>query len=181
MADLIIFIKGTSKADKAAFLVGKEKVPAAVVTRLLFSLHGLSGPKLDRTFYQGLAKYPAVLDSLDAHEVTPIQAVERFQELQSANRPTKAEGLKRASKVERMAEATAKVLCKRFKGSSSEIVEEFLQVMRKPEFKVKVQEFINGFEESFGKNGLGYIKTSARKGNPEAKKALAKARTANRK
>ena len=56
MAEPIIFVKGTNKTNKAAYLVGTEKVPAAVITRLLTSLHDFSGPKLDRAFYQGLSK-----------------------------------------------------------------------------------------------------------------------------
>ena len=58
MAEPIIFVKGTSKVNKSAYLVGTEKVPAAVITRLLTSSSDLSGSKLDRAFYQGLAEVP---------------------------------------------------------------------------------------------------------------------------
>lgn len=176
MVDHITYVKGTSKSDKASFQVGKEKLPAAVVTRLLNSIDGLSGAKLDRAFYQALAKYAKVLDILDALGVTPTHAIEQFQAIQVANKPAKPEGAKRATKVERVAETVAKVLCKKFKGSGAEIIEEFQQVMRKPEFRAKVLETIDGFEKMYGKNTQGFIKTSARKGNPAAQNALAEAR-----
>jgi len=180
MSELINFIKGTSKSDKASYGVGKDKVPASVVTRLLTAVQDASGSKLDREFYRAMAKYGKVLDSLDALGVTPTQAVERFRSLQIENRPAKAEGARRATKVEKVGEAVAKVLCKRFKGSATEIVDEFMQIMKKPEFKAKVAECIDGYETTYGKNALGYIKTSGRKGNPAAQKALAKARVGKR-
>lgn len=176
MAELINFIKGTSKRDKATYVVGKERVPASVITRLLTAVQDLSGAKLDRAFYQALAKYERVLDSLDALGVSPAEAVERFRDLQAANRPVKTEGARRATKVEKIGEAVAKVLCKRFKGSATEIVDEFMQIMRKPEFKTKVTECIGEYEKTHGKTALGYIKTSGRKGNEAAQQALAKAR-----
>jgi hypothetical protein len=181
MADPIIYVKGTSKANKSAFLVGTEKVPSAVITRLLTSLHDLAGSKLDRAFYQGLQKYPKVLDALDAYGLTPSLAVSSFKKLQEENRPAPTPASQRASKVVRAAETFAKGICKRFKGSPEEVVAAFLELVVKPEFKTEAIDCISAFKKNFGESKLGFIKTSNRQGNPAAQKALAKARAGKKK
>ena len=50
----IHYVPGKGKNSRAAYLVGTEKVPAAVITRLLTALQDQTGAKLDRLFYQGL-------------------------------------------------------------------------------------------------------------------------------
>ena len=181
MAEPIIFVKGTSKNNKAAYLVGTEKVPAAVITRLLTALHDHSGSKMDREFYQGLAKYPKVLDALDAYGLSPALAVGSFKRLQEENQPAKTPGSQRATKVVRAAELFSKGICKRFKGTPEEVVAAFLELVAKPEFKTEAVDCITAFKKNFGESTLGFIKTSNRKGNPAAQKALAKARAGKKK
>jgi hypothetical protein len=181
MAEHIIFVKGTGKTNKAAYLVGVEKVPAAVVTRLMTALSDLSGSKLDRAFYQGLEKYPKVLDALDAYGLSPAVAVGSFKRLQEENQPVRKVGEQRASKLMRAAELFSKGICKRFKGSPEEIVDGFLELVSKPEFKKEAVDCISAFKKSFGESKLGFIKTSNRHGNPNAQKALAKARAGKKK
>jgi len=180
MAEPIIFVKGTGKANKAAYLVGSEKVPAAVITRLLTALHDLSGSKLDRAFYQGLEKYPAALDSLDGYGLSPAVAVGSFRKLQEENQAVRTPAGQKPSKVARAAELFSKGMCKRFKGTPEEVVGAFLELVVKPEFKTEAVDCIAAFQKNFGETKLGFIKTSNRKGNPAAQKALAKAR-ANKK
>lgn len=181
MAEHIIFVKGTGKTNKAAYLVGVEKVPAAVVTRLMTALSDLSGSKLDRAFYQGLEKYPKVLDALDAYGLSPAVAVGSFKRLQEENQPVKSVAGQRPSKVVRAAELFSKGICKRFKGSPIEMVDGFLELVSKPEFKSEAVDCISAFKKNFGESKLGFIKTSNRKGNPAAQKALAKARAGKKK
>jgi len=180
MAEPIIYVKGTGKANKAAYLVGTEKVPAAVVTRLLTALHDLSGSKMDRAFYQGLAKYPKVLDALDAYGLNPSVAVSSFKKLHEENQPIKNPAIQRASKLVKVAEMFSKAICKRFKGEPLEMVDAFLELVSKPEFKSEAVDCIANFKKNHGESKLGFIKTSDRKGNPAAQKALAKARAAKK-
>ena len=181
MAEPIIFVKGTSKANKAAYLVGTEKVPAAVVTRLLTALHDLTGSKMDRAFYQGLAKYPKILDALDAYGLNPAVAMGSFKKLQEENQPMKSAASQRPSKVVRAAELFSKGICKKFKGTPEEMVDGFLELVSKPEFKSEAVDCISAFKKNFGESKLGFIKTSNRQGNPAAQKALAKARAGKKK
>jgi hypothetical protein len=181
MAEPIIFVKGTGKTNKAAYLVGVEKVPAAVVTRLLSSLQALTGSKLDRAFYQGLDKYPQVLDALDAYGLSPAVAVGSFKQLQEVNQPVRTPGVQKATKIARVAELFSKSICKRFKGTPEEIVDGFLELVSKPEFKKEAVDCISSFQRDYGESTLGFIKTSNRKGNPAAQKALANARAGKKK
>jgi hypothetical protein len=176
MAEPIIFVSGTSKANKAAYLVGSEKVPASVITRLMTSLSNLSGSKMDRAFYQGLAKYPKVLDAIDAYGLSPAVAVHSFKRLKEEHQPANDGAGKRASKIGKAAELFSKGICKRFKGTPEEVVHAFLELVAKPEFKTEAIDCISAFKKNFGESKLGFIKTSNRKGNPAAQKALAKAR-----
>jgi hypothetical protein len=181
MFDPITFAKGTGKANRAAYHLGAEKVPAAVITRLLNALSGLSGAKLDRSFYQGLEKYPDFLDALDANGMNPAIAMESFTALQKTNSPDKNSTGQRASKAAKAAELFSKGMCKRFKGSPEEVVDAFLELVAKPEFKTEAVDCITAFKKNFGESTLGFIKTSNRKGNPAAQKALAKARARRKK
>ena len=56
MAEPVIFVKGTGKTNKSAYLVGTEKVPAAVITRLLTSLQDLAGLQARSCFLPGLGE-----------------------------------------------------------------------------------------------------------------------------
>ena len=181
MTDLISFRKGTGKTDRAVYLVGTKTIPAAVITRLLPSLKDLSGAKLDRSFYQGLEKYPEALDVLDGHQITPAVAVEQLKVLQSEAKPIRGKSGQRVSKAVKTAELFSKGICKRFKGTPEEMVSAFIELVAKPEFKTEAIDCITAYEKNHGKTSLGYVKTSNRKGNPAAQKGLAKAREAKRK
>ena len=180
MSEPIIFIKGTSKTNRAAYLVGTEKVPAAVITRLLTSLDGLSDKKLDRAFYQGLEKYPSVLDALDVYELTPAVAAEVFQRLQNENRPVANSSSQRPSKLIKAVKVLSKVICKKYKGSPEEVVDAFLALVTKPDFKSEAINCISEFKNNFGVSKLGFIKTSNRKGNSAAVEALSDYRAIKR-
>lgn len=168
----INYVPGKGKNNKAAFLVGTEKVPAAVITRLLTSLQDQSGSKLDRMFYQGLEKYPSLLDAMDAHGLTPSDAVAAFVKIRNENEKAAAPKHQRVSKVEKAAETFAKGICKRFKGTPEDVVGEFLEIVSQPEFKKTAVDVISAYQKNFGQSSLGHIKTSNRKGNPAAQKAL---------
>jgi len=156
-------------------------VPAAVVTRLLTALKDLSGAKLDRSFYQALDKYTPVLDALDAYGLTPAVAVASFRKLQEENQVVKTPASQKPSKVARAAELFSKGICKRFKGTPEEMVDAFLDLVSKPEFKSEAVDCISAFKKNFGESKLGFTKTSNRQGNPAAQKALAKARAGKKK
>jgi len=179
MTDSISFKKGTGKTDRAVYLVGTKTIPAAVITRLLRNLVGLSGPKLDRSFYQALEKYPEALDVLDGLAITPAVAVEKFQALQKESKPEVSN--KRVSKAVKTAELFSKGICKRFKGTPEEMVTEFLKTVSGDDFKKEAIDCIAAYEKTNGKSKLGFIKTSSRTGNPAAQKALAKARASKKK
>jgi len=176
MTNPIHYVPGKGKANRAAYLVGTEKVPAAVITRLLTALQDQSGAKLDRMFYQGLEKYPAVLDALDAYKLPPSDAVAAFAKIQEENVKARAPKQERTSKVEKAAEIFAKGICKRFKGTPEEMVDAFLEIVAKPEFRKETVDVVSAFLKNHGKSTLGYVKTSNRKGNPKAQEALAKRR-----
>lgn len=181
LSEVITYVKGTGKQNKAVYLVGAEPIPGAVITRLLTSLHELSGSKLDRAFYQGLEKYPKVLDSLDAHGIAPTAAASMFRKLHLENRPSPTQKSQRPSKVIRVAELVSKAICKKLKGTPTEIAEEFLGITNTVEFKAEVIDCIEAYYKNFGTNNLGFIKTNNRKGNPAAQKALAKKREEDKK
>jgi hypothetical protein len=172
----IHYVPGKGKSNRAAYLVGTEKVPAAVITRLLKALQGQTGGKIDRLFYQGLDKYPSVLDAIDTYGLMPSEAVAEFAKIQQENEKARAPKQERATKVEKAAETFAKGICKRFKGSPEEVVAAFLDIVAKPEFRTEAIDVISAYHKNFGQTSLGFIKTSNRKGNPAAQKALAKHR-----
>jgi hypothetical protein len=181
MTNPIHYVPGKGKGTKAAYLVGTEKVPAAVITRLLTALHDQTGAKLDRMFYQGLEKYPAVLDAIDTYGLTPTDTVAALAKIRDENEKARAPKQQRASKVEKSAETFAKGICKRFKGSPEEMVDAFLEIVGKPEFRKEAVDVISAYQKSFGTTSLGFIKTSQRKGNPAAQKALVKFRAHGKK
>lgn len=165
----ITYHPGTGVKDKAEFRLGKAKVPASVVTRLLKSVEGKTGVGLDRVFYQGLAKYGSFLEAMEAGNVTPEDAVRLF----TALKPGKVGKLR----IEREAEGVAKILAKKYANiSPDEMVEKFVATANKPEFKKEVIDILKSFERQFKRNAFGRIKTSGRTGNSSAIKALAEFR-----
>jgi hypothetical protein len=106
----------------------------------------------------------------------PAEAAAAFTKIQQENEKARAPKQERATKVEKAAETFAKGICKRFKGSPEEVVAAFLEIVAKPEFKTEALDVISAYQKNFGQTSLGFIKTSNRKGNPAAQKALAKHR-----
>ena len=104
-----------------------------------------------------------------------------FQKLQEENRVVPNPASQRSSKAARAAEVFSKGMCKRFKGTPEEVVEAFLELVAKPEFRTEAIDCITAFHKNFGESKLGFIKTSNRKGNPAAQEALAKARAGKKK
>jgi hypothetical protein len=106
----IIFIKGTGKGNRAAYQVGTERVPAAVITRLLSAVEGVSGFPLDRHFYLGLKRYPAFMDELDAQDISPAIAIADLQKLQEgtsalySSNPINASGARNEAEMENIIE-----------------------------------------------------------------------------
>jgi hypothetical protein len=127
-----------------------------------------------------MERYPAVLDAIDTYGLTPTDAIAAFTKIRDENEKARAPKQQRASKVEKAAETFAKGICKRFKGSPEEMVDAFLETVAKPEFKKEVVDVIAAYQKNFGQSSLGFIKTSNRKGNPAAQKALKKRRELNK-
>lgn len=166
----ITFHPGSGVKDKAEYRLGKGKVPMSVITRLVKSLAGKTGSALDRVFYQGLAKYEAFLEAMEAANISPTDALKTF----SALKPAKVGKLR----LEKEAEGVAKILAKKYSSLAPvEMVEKFLATVSKPEFKEEVVNLLKSYEKQFKRNPLGRIRTSNRKANPKAIKALAEFRT----
>jgi len=169
----ITYHAGAGKHAKAFYQLGKSTIPASMVTRMLANLSGKTGAALDRIFYQSLTKHESFLETMEAFELLPDEAVSAF----IAVRPAKkiSSGL-RVSKVEKTAEIFAKGICKRFKGTPEEMVSAFLDAVNKSEFKAEAVDIISGYLESYGKSPTGFVKASNRKANPAAQAALEKYR-----
>lgn len=166
----INYVPGTSVTDKAEYTLGKVSIPAATVTRLLDKVEGKSGASLDRLFYQSLMKYGEFLEALEKADIAPAKAIEVFRSL----KPVKMPVGDRASRMEKLAEVLAPKICQRFAGEEPEtIIDAFLAAVAKPEFKIEALDVIKSHKASFGMSPTGHIKTSGRKANPKALKALA--------
>jgi hypothetical protein len=180
MSNPFTFIKGSGKQNKASYKLGKALVPAAVITRVSKAVAGLPDHRQALVFYSKLQKeYSTFLDELDKAKIDYLDALKQMVEL----KPKKPAGTgQRITKVEKNAELFSKIICKRFKkDSTEEMVDAFLKSVNSPEFKKEAMDFINIYEKQHGRNTQGFIKTSNRKGNPAAQKALAKARAAKKK
>ena len=165
----IEFAKGTGKSDKAKFVRGKQKIPLAVITRLMDKLGGKSGPALDRLFYQGLERYEDFLTAMEAASITPAMAVEQMEKL----KPVKeVKSGTRKSKGVLLAASVSKLIARRYKGQPEEMVMDFLDAVSKPEFTVAVIAQLTSFKAEFGSNALGFIKASGRRGTAAAIAAL---------
>jgi len=165
----IEFIKGTGKSDKARFILAKQEVPQAVITRLMDKLDGKSGAALDRIFYQGLEKYEDFLTAMEAASITPAIAVEQMEKL----KPVKeVKAGTRKTKGVLLAASVSKLIARRFKGQPEEMVKDFLDAVSKPEFTGAVIAQLTSFKAEFGSNALGFIKVSGRQSNPAAIAAL---------
>ena len=167
---MITYHPGKGVKDKAEYRLGKSSVPKSVITRLLKAVEGKTGVALDRLFYQGMARYGAFLEAMEANNITPENAVKEFIDL----RPRKAGKLR----IEREAEGVAKILAKKYAHlSPKEMVEKFVATANRQEFKEEVIDILKGFEKTYKRNAFGRIKTSNRMGNSKAMKALAEFRS----
>ena len=165
----ITYHPGKGVKDKAEYRLGKSSVPKSVITRLLKAIEGKTGVALDRVFYQGMARYSAFLESMEANNITPEIAVKEFIGLL----PRKAGKLR----IEREAEGVAKILAKKYANlSPKEMVEKFVVTVNRQEFKDEVVDILKGYEKTYKRNAFGRIKTSNRMGNSKAIKALAEFR-----
>ena len=175
------YIKGAGKAvgdKKAEFKLGQASVPAAVVSRIIKEVK--SKPEARKSFiiYNMLEKkYGTFLEALDAAGLDYVEALNQMEGLKP--KASGGTGL-RAGKTEKTAEALAKAVCKRFKGTPDAMVKAFEEMVKKPDFQKELSDIITNYQQRFGtrpaKKGIGYTKTSSRKGNPKAIKALAAAR-----
>jgi hypothetical protein len=163
---VITYHPGKGVKDKAEYRLGKSSVPKSVITRLLKAIAGKTGVALDRVFYQGMARYAAFLEAMEANNITPENAVKEF----TALKPGKSGKLR----IEREAEGVAKVLAKKYSNlSPKEMVEKFVATANRQEFKDEVVDILKGYEKTYKRNAFGRIKTSNRMGNSKAIKALA--------
>lgn len=173
----ITFHPGSGKTEKAAYRLGKQFVPAAVITRIIAEAEGKSEQRKAALVYSKLAKnYSSFIEEMDKADLDYVAALEQMKAL----KPVKATGGtgERAGKVEKTAEALVKGICKRFKGTPAEMIESFLKVVTGEEFKKEAEDIIRSYQKQFGTGNTGFTKTSGRKGNPKAIKALAAAREA---
>jgi len=170
----ITYHSGSGRSKKAEYRIGKLSVPASAITRVINGIGSKTGAALDRAFYQGLVKYENVLEALEAAKIQPADAVKVFQSL----KPVKSVGTEgRVTKVKRTAEIFAKSIVKRFKGDDpSKLVEDFIAMANNDEFRKEVVEIIKSYKMNFNVSPTGHIKTSNRKANPNALKALAATR-----
>lgn len=163
---MITYHPGKGVKDKAEYRLGKSGVPKSVITRLLKAIEGKTGVALDRVFYQGMSRYEAFLEAMEANNITPELAVKEFMDL----KPRKAGKLR----IDREAEGVAKILAKKYSNlSPKEMVEKFVATANRQEFKDEVVDILKGYEKTFKRNAFGRIKTSHRMGNSNAIKALA--------
>lgn len=179
MASTISYNPGSGKADKAFFKLGKAMVPVAVISRIGKAIEGLTPTKASFIIYNKLAlKHGGFIEEMDKAEMDYYDATLSMLGM----RPVKvaSKGV-RTSRVSLTAEAMAKSICKRFKGEPQEMMNSFLLVVNGAEFKKEVTDILNSYKNQFGLSTLGYIKTSSRKANPAAMKALEKFRKAKKK
>ncbi len=176
--NLFSYIKGTGKSDKAEYRFGKISIPAAVITRLESEIAGKPEARQNHIIYAALEKkYSAFLDAVEAAEMEYSEALSAMV----AIKPKKSVGTgQRATQVEKNAETFAKGIAKRFKGTPEEMVMQFQVAVATETFKAEAIDILTSYQKQFGTGPTGYIKTSSRKGNLAAIKALAKARASKK-
>ena len=108
---------------------------------------------------------------IDKIDINYFVALETLNSL----RPQKA-SRERTSKVGVLAKLVYKTICKRFKGTPSQIVQAFKTAVLENEFEEEVLHLIETSKAAHGESPTGHIKTSARKANPKALAALQAAR-----
>ena len=171
----IKYIKGSGgKGDKASYLVGKTVVPASVITRIERACEGKPEQRQSFIIYAALEKkYAPVLEALDNLKMNYFQAIKEM----SALKPAKPTGTgARVPKLVKTVEAIAKGVTKRFKGTPKEIVDSFVALANETAFQTELVGILEAFQKQNGLSPTGHIKSSTRKANPKAMKALAAAR-----
>ena len=164
------YIKGSGKADKASILVGKTQIPASVISRLQVATEGKSAQRVANMVFAALqTKYSSVLDELDKAGLDYAEALAKMVALKPVKAPKTGH---RASKGVVLATSVSKVIARRFKGTSEEMVMAFLEAVSKEEFSTEVISMLESYQKTYGTNPLGFIKVNERKANPKALKAL---------
>lgn len=175
----IKFVKGSGgKGDKASYMVGKTVVPTSVITRIEKACEGKSEQRQGFIIYSALEKkYTPVLEAIDNLKLTYQEALKQMVSL----KPVKAKGAGvRVSKLVKTVESIAKGVSKRFKGTPKEIVASFVALAGEAAFQNELEGILEAYQKQNGLSPTGHIKTSSRKANPTAMKALAEARAAKK-
>ncbi len=176
--NLFSYIKGTGKSDKAEYRLGRVSIPAAVITRLEAEVAGKPENKQNHIIYAALEKkYSDFLDAVEAQEMEYSEALAAMVSI----KPKKSVATgQRASAATKNAEAFVKGIAKRFKGTPEEMVMQFQVAVASEGFKAEAIDILSSYLKQYGKGPTGFIKTSGRKGNLAAIKALAKARASKK-
>ena len=175
----IKYIKGTGgKGDKASFLVGKTVVPASVITRIERACEGKPEQRQSFIIYAALEKkYAPILEALDNLKMSYPDALKQMVAL----KPVKVTGTtSRVPKLVKICESIAKGVAKRMKGEPREIVASFVALVGDVAFQNELEGILETYKNQNGLSPTGFIKTSSRKANPKAMKALAAARAAKK-
>ncbi|MFN7958376.1 MAG: hypothetical protein U0P46_08655 [Holophagaceae bacterium] len=149
----ITYQKGTDKKHRATFICGKAAIPAAMVSRVLKAIDGMSDSLKVRTFIAKLApKHGAFFDAMEKAGINELQAIT----LMASLTPAKEKATPRISKE---ASAVAKMLCRKYaKKTPEDMFSAFSETMSRPEFKVLVIELVSESEKKFGRNAQERIR-----------------------
>ncbi len=174
----IKFVKGTGKGDRASFMVGKSVVPVSVISRVEKACAGKPEQRQGFIIYSALEKkYTPALEAIDKLGISYPEALKQMISL----KPAKVAGTgTRVPKLVKTAESIAKGVVKRFKGTPKEIVASFVALAGETTFQDELVGILEAYQKQNGLSPTGHIKTSTRKANPKAMKALAAARAAKK-
>lgn len=174
----IKFVKGTGKGDRASFMVGKSVVPVSVISRVEKACAGKPEQRQGFIIYSALEKkYTPALEAIDKLGISYTEALKQMISL----KPAKVAGTgTRVPKLVKTAESIAKGVVKRFKGTPKEIVASFVALAGETTFQDELVGILEAYQKQNGLSPTGHIKTSTRKANPKAMKALAAARAAKK-
>lgn len=164
----IKYQKGTDKKNRAVFVCGKATVPAAMVSRVLNTIEGMSESMKNRTFIAKLMpKHGDFFEAMEKAGISEQKAIEVMASLA----PAKEKATPRLSKE---AAAVAKMLCRKYaKMTPDAMFAAFAETMNRPEFKVLVIELVSEFEEKFRRNPQDRIRV-----RPERKDLVDRAKKA---
>jgi len=174
----IKFVKGTGKGDRASFMVGKTVVPVSVISRIEKACEGKTDQRQNFIIFASLQnKYASAIEAIEKLGLSYSEALKQMVTL----KPVKATGKgARVPKLVKTVEAIAKGVTKRFKGTPKEIVASFVALAGEAAFQDELVGILEAYQKQNGLSPTGHIKTSSRKANPKAMKALAAARAAKK-